>query len=467
MNQNEVEKGPADFNRREFIKGASFGTLMMMMGGVPLQAEDKTAATGDKDTTYNTIGAPVSCAVIGCGFWGREILQTLAVLPNAPVVAICDTYAPFLHRAKESAPKAETYEDYRQLLAQKSVQAVIVATPTHQHKEIVLAALEAGKHVYCEAPLASSVEDARAIAQAAKAAGKVNFQAGLQARSDPQLHFLRQFIRSGALGTNVMARSQWHKKESWRHSSPNPEREKDINWRLRQETSAGLMGEIGVHQLDLINWFLNERPVAVSGWGGILNWNDGRDVADTIQSVFEYPEKVNYMYDCTLANSFDADYDMIYGTYAAVMMRGNKAWMFKESDSPLLGWEVYARKDLFYQETGIALVANATKLVALQEKPKTDADHYKESPLHFALAAFVKNCDMISTEVANFTSTYGADAEGLTDDVAELYKKRKSEAGTAAAGYKEGFEATVAAIKANEAIVQGQKIVLKKEWFEI
>ena len=85
------------------------------------------------------------------------------------MVAICDTYAPFLRRAKEAAPKAETYSDYRQVLAQKSVQAVIVATPSHQHKEVVLAALQAGKHVYCEAPLASNLEDARAIARYAPA----------------------------------------------------------------------------------------------------------------------------------------------------------------------------------------------------------------------------------------------------------------------------------------------------------
>ena len=466
MNQNEVEKGPADFNRREFIKGASFGTLMMMMGGVPLQAEDKASATGDKDTTYNTIGAPVSCAVIGCGFWGREILQTLAVLPNAPVAAICDTYGPFLRRAKESAPKAEAFEDYRQLLAQKSVQAVIVATPTHQHKEIVLAALQAGKHVYCEAPLAITVEDARDCA-GSQGRGETKFSSRTPGPIRPATPFSPAIHPQRRIGEQ-------------RHGPFTMAQEGKLA-ALLAESGAGERYQLAVAPGDFgrahgRNWCASTRPdqlvpqrgpVAVSGWGGILNWNDGRDVADTIQSIFEYPEKVNYMYDCTLANSFDADYDMIYGTYAAVMMRGNKAWMFKESDSPLLGWEVYARKDLFYQETGIALVANATKLVALQEKPKTEEDHYKESPLNSALAAFVKNCDMISTEVTNFTATYGTDAEGLVEDVAELYKKRKSEAGTAAAGYKEGFEATVAALKANEAVVQGQKIVLKKEWFEI
>ncbi len=462
MNQNEADKGQADFNRREFVKGVSVGTLMMMMGGVPLHAEDKPAAAADENTNYSSAGHPVSCAVIGCGYWGREILNTLAVLPNAPVVAICDTYPAFLRRAKEAAPNAQTYTDYKEVLAQKSVQAVIVATPSYQHREIVLAALKAGKHVYCEAPLASSMEDARAIAEAAKAAVNVNFQSGLQWRSDPQLHFLLQFIRSGATGKNVMARSQWHKKDSWRRTSPNPDREKEINWRLRQETSSGLMGEIGVHQLDLISWFLNRRPVSVSGLGGILNWNDGRDVADTIQSIFQYPGQLNYIYDCTLADSFDGSYDMIYGTDAAVMMRGNKAWMFKEADSPLLGWEVYARKDKFYEETGIALVADATKLVSLQKKDVPQEHDYATSSLHFALAAFVKNSDLIGNAVANYTSTYGDDLSGLPDIITGQNKYRAP-----SAGYKEGYEATMAAIKGNEAIVSGQKVEFQKEWFDV
>src|SRR5580700_3964839 len=143
MNQNDAENGGTEFNRRDFIKGASFGTLMMMMGGVPLQAADTTSQP--KDTGFKSIDPPVNCAVIGCGIWGREILKTLAVLPNAPVVAICDTYGPWLNRAKnEAAPKADTYKEYHELLNQKSVEAVIIATPTPTHKDIVLDALKAG-----------------------------------------------------------------------------------------------------------------------------------------------------------------------------------------------------------------------------------------------------------------------------------------------------------------------------------
>jgi predicted dehydrogenase len=461
MTSNEPDKTPADYNRREFIRGTtSFGAMMLLMGGVPLQAEDKPDSAPGA-TAYSTVSAPVSCGVIGCGPWGREILQTLARLPNAPVTAVCDNYEVFLRRGKEAAPQAEGFTDYRQLLAKKEVQAVIVATPTHQHREIVEAALAAGKHVYCEAPLATTVEDARAIAQAAKAAVRCNFQAGLQARSDPQRHFLLQFIRSGAMGKNVMARSQWHKKESWRRASPNPDREKVINWRLSRDTSAGLMGEIGIHQLDLISWFLDSRPAAVSGFGGILNWNDGRDVADTVQAVFEYPEGLNFLYDCTLADSFDADYDMMYGTDAAIMMRGSKAWMFKEPDSPLLGWEVYARKDQFYQETGIALVADATKQTALQEKATADAPD-TETVLHSAFEAFITNTGVVSAGVEDFTANFGNDTAALRDYLAGLGKARKP-----AAGYEEGYAATVMAIKANEAIIKGQKLAIEKELFGI
>src|SRR5262245_39620583 len=257
-----------DLDRRSFLKGSSLTTLMMMMGGVPLRAQDKPQAGDSAPEPERHAGPPVKCAVIGCGAQGREILSGLAKLPNAPVVAICDTYATpgFIKRAKEFAPKAESVEDYTKVLANKDVQAVFVATPSHQHREIAVAAIKAGKHVYCEAPLANTIEDARTIAQAAKAATKVNFQPGLQLRADPQRHFLLQFIRSGALGKTIKGRAQWHKKQSWRRPGPTSEREKEVNWRLQNETSLGLVGEVGIHQLDVGSWFINARPVSVTGF---------------------------------------------------------------------------------------------------------------------------------------------------------------------------------------------------------
>src|SRR6185369_3269154 len=204
------------------------------------------------------------------------------------------------------------------------------------------------------------------------AVGQV-FQPGLFLRSDPQRHFLLPFYRSGAIGKAIMGRAQWHKKFSWRLPSPNAEREKAINWRLSNATSLGLIGEIGLHAMDIFSWFLKEQPVAVTGWGQIMHWTDGRDVPDTIQTVFEYPNGVQVSYDATLANSFDSEYEMFYGTDAAIMLRANRAWLIKEVDSPMLGWEVFARKDMLGKETGIALVAGASKSTGQDEAAAAEA----------------------------------------------------------------------------------------------
>jgi predicted dehydrogenase len=469
MNKPNVEN--SEVNRRDFLKGSSVATLMAMMGGVPLIAQP---ATEERKTDAPVELSKAKVAVIGLGPWGRDILDQLGRLKRAEVVAICDNYPAMLRKSASKVPNAAKVEDYKAVLANKDVTAVVVATGTHQHKEIVIEALNAGKHVYCEAPLANSIEDAKAIALAARdAAGQV-FQPGLQYRSDPQRLFLLPFVRSGQLGRTVMARAQWHKKTSWRQTSPNAEREKAINWRLSKATSTGLMGEIGIHQLDQVQWFLNELPTAVHGFGSLIFWkDDGRDVADTAQLVVEYPGGVRMMYDVTIVNSFDGEYDMYYGSDAAVMMRENKveradgyqyfhlAWMFKEVDSPMLGWEVYARKDAFFNETGIALVAGGSKQTALANKGAEESP-FPFTTLYYALESFVGNAADMTDWVKEFKANYAnADRKVLAEYIAgqKLYNP--------AATIQDGYAATVLAIKANEAVVNGGRIELKKEWFEL
>jgi predicted dehydrogenase len=449
-----------DVDRRDFIKGASMSTLMMMLGSTVLVPSNQ-ARGQDSVEKQRATSPPVKLGVIGCGVWGRDIIGTLGQLPNAPVAAICDIYPAYLRRAGRAAPDAKAYEDYKQLLADENVEAVIVATPTYLHRQITLDAIAAGKHVYCEAPLAGSIEDARAIAMAAKRAPRIYFQAGLNYRSDPQRHFLIDFIRTGSWGKTVTSRAQYHKKQSWRRASSNAEQEKLSNWRLNAATSTGLVGELGIHQLDIANWFRLKRPVAVTGFGSIIEWNDGRTVDDTVQAVFEYDDGSTLVYDATLANSFDSDYEMYYGTAAALMVRENKAWMFKEVDAPLLGWEVYARKDTFYKEVGVALVANATKQTALQDKPQ-DASPYASTPLFYALEAFVSNAYNHKAAVEDFLETFGEDDEALVD-----YRKDVASTRLPAAGFKDAFESTALVIKANEAIRSKQRIELQPEWFEL
>jgi predicted dehydrogenase len=454
---NETETDVLGVNRRDFLKGGSAATIMSMLGGVELFAE--TADPAVADSNYH--GAKIKVAVIGLGAWGRDILNTLARTPQAEVVAICDNYPAFLKRSAALAPNAKPVADYKALFDDKDIKAVVIATPTHAHKDLVLAALKAGKHVYCEAPLANTIEDARAIALAAKAAKQSVFQAGLQLRADPQRHFLVPFIRSGAVGQPIMARAQWHKKQSWRATSPNPEREKAMNWRLSKETSLGLLGEIGIHQIDQAAWFLNGRPLAITGMGSTLFWKDGRDVADTVQVMLEFPGGVFFTFDASLANSFDAEYAILYGSDAAVMVRENKAWMFKEVDSPLLGWEVYARKETFYRETGIALVANASKSVPASNKPGGgDEITITSSALFFALQAFLNNAIDVEVALGIAQDAFKDDSEAIAEEVSRVQRRP-------VAGFLEGYRATVTAIKANEAVVTGKRVELKPEMYEL
>jgi predicted dehydrogenase len=462
MNDNESDA--LGYNRRDFLRGGSVATLMTMLGGVELFAQTNAVPAGETKAP----AVKIKVAVIGLGAWGREIINTLARMPqatpplDAEIAAICDTYPASLKRTASAAPGAVQTADYKTILDNKDIPAVVIATPTFQHKEVVLAALKAGKHVYCEAPLAGSIEDAREIALAAKAAKQLVFQTGLQMRSDPQRHFLLPFIRSGALGKTVLARAQWHKKTSWRSTSPNPEREKALNWRLSKATSLGLVGEIGSHQIDQAGWFMNTLPKAVTGFGSIMFWKDDRDVPDTIQAVLEFPGGVQMIYDATLVNSFEGEYEMLYGSDAAVMMRENKAWMFKEVDSPLLGWEVYAAKTTFYKDTGIALVAGASKPPPVDDKGQPVVpDPLTTTPLFSALGNFLRNAVDLSAAAENYKTNYGADdVDGLMEQLSKVHRR-------AAAGYLEGFQAVVTAVKANEAILGAKRIELKPEWYEL
>jgi predicted dehydrogenase len=435
---------------------------MTMLGGVELVAQTNQPQTGLTEDNPQ----PTTVAVIGLGTWGREIVNNLARMKVAILAGLCDNYEPGLNRVAKEFPAVFKTKDYKEILAKPEIKAVVVATPTHLHKEIVIDALKAGKHVYCEMPLAHTIEDARAIAEAAKAAPTLKFQAGLQLRSDdggdPKntggRYYAVKFLKTGAIGKPLMAKGQWHTKNSWRAASANAEREKALNWRLDKNLSTGLMGEIGVHQVDQTSWFLRQLPVAITGFGSVLAYQDGREVPDTINAIVEYPGGVRLSYDATLGNSFDAAYDILYGTDAAIMIRDNREWLFQEVDCPQMGWEVYARKESFYNSSGIVLAANASKLAV---KPKEgDKAAPVNTPIYFALNNFLRNTVDLDNALTEGADLIKADASTLPDIIAGA-KKRP------AATYVEGLQATIIGIKANEAVLTGKRVELNPKLYEL
>lgn len=418
--------------------------MMLGMGTGATELHAQGAAKKDDAPA----GPPVNVAVIGASFQGRNIMTSLAKMGSgsAPVVAICDSFSTPAFQKKTAAilPSAAFVPDYRKVLDDKTVKAVFIATPSHKHKQIVLDAIAAGKHVYCEMPLSHDIAEAKAIALAGLGA-KTTFSAGLQQRSNMQNHHVLKFIRSDALGTVVGGRAQWHNRNSWRQGWPTPEREKELNWRLENATSSGLLGEVGIHQLDTASWFFNALPTAVTAYSGIYGWKDGRDVPDTVQVVLEYPKNLRYVYDATLVNSFDGPYEQFMGSDCAIQLRDQRAWMFKETDAKLIGWEVFARKDPLQignpgngtgiqTGSGIALVADATKQLAAGKQPGE-----------------------VGTDVSK-TSLYQA----IDNFLSCVRTGKKPDAGPL-----EGYQATVVAVKSNEAALKNTRMTLDPALFKL
>jgi predicted dehydrogenase len=366
--------------RRDFLKNTA-ATLALLAGRRGLAAGDLPSAPPS--------GPVVKLAVIGLGPWGREIVAAASRIPTLDLTAVCDTYDAFLKRTAQLAPRAAVATDYRVVLDRADVQGVVVATPSHLHKEIALAALQAGKHVYCEAPLASTVADARAIADAARAS-RLHVMGGLQGRANALWIHVGKFVKSGVLGDAAFARAQWNRRDSWRRTAPTPERELAANWRLARATSAGLVAEVGIYQIDLLSQYLGAAPTAVTGFGATLAWRDGREVPDTVQCVFEYPKGVRALFTATLASSFSGAHTVVQGTRSSLFVKETRAWLVKEADAPLLGWEVYARKEPVQDETGIALVADATKILQAGEEPGKVTGEPEKDALTLSLEAFAR-----------------------------------------------------------------------------
>lgn len=333
-------------------------------------------------------GPPRKVGLVGAGRQGRAIIAELQKMAAVELAAVCDTSPSRLETTLGRVKGAEGFADHRALLDTRAdVEAVVVATPTHLHRAIVEDALKAGRHVYCEAPIAATIDDCRALAAAA-ASAKTVCQAGFQGRSNPTYRRAQPLVRT-ELRELVAMSAQFHRKTSWRFPAAEAGTERAVNWRLDPEVSIGLAGEIGAQQFDVAHWFHGQHPVRAEGRGAIRLHKDGRTVADTIEVDLTWADGLVLRYVATLANSFGGQHESFYGVNGTVRLAWTHGWLFKEADAPTQGWEVYATRQPFFGEEGIVLMADATKLAA-QGELKAGAGLPHPS-LYYALVDFVRS----------------------------------------------------------------------------
>lgn len=280
----------------------------------------------------------VTMGWIGSGGRGYYLLQRSYAGNKSAVnvTAVCDTYAPNLARGKDlvattqgTTPK--TYVDYKELLADKTIDAVVIATPEHLHHRMLLDALAAGKHVYVEKPLAHTMEECFEIMKAG-AKSKSIVQVGTQNRSNSLYQMARTMIAQGVIGDCHYVRAFWYRNAlpsgagAWRYPIPAEataqnadwqrflgpaqkrefDKERYFQWRLYWDYSSGIATDLMVHQTDVTAYVLNRSfPASLVASGGINRWveNDNREVPDTWSVLIDYPDRLHVNYSCYLGNA--------------------------------------------------------------------------------------------------------------------------------------------------------------------
>jgi predicted dehydrogenase len=306
----------------------------------------------------------VNIGWIGVGTRGSAGLGWLhtAAPDDAKITAICDTYEGYIARAKDIMKTTwgntpTTYTDYHKLLDDKSVDAVYIMTPEHLHHDMAIAALQAGKHVYVEKPLAHTIEEGFEIVKVWEQSGKV-CQVGTQNRSSSLYKKAKELIQQGLIGDVHFVRAFWYRnglpnEPSWRYVIPaeaTPENtdwerflgkatqrpwdpHRYFQWRLYWDYSGGISTDLLVHQTDIVNFMLDKTvPRSCMSSGGIYRWTaatDDRDVPDCLTSVYDYPDKFQLNYSCYLGNEFFGFGEEIFGNEGTIRVLNRQDLYFE------------------------------------------------------------------------------------------------------------------------------------------
>ena len=321
-------------NRRKFIKQSTLSGAAVAMAPQAFSSILKPSVLHSNDK--------IRIGFIGLGNRGTQLLHWFMENPDVEVAALCDVYQPYLMRERSSVDQRylatgkvpnmnenfgngiRRYSDYRELLDQKDIDAVCIATPDHWHALQTIHALEAEKHVYVEKPLTITIKEGRAMIDAQKKYGKV-CAVGLNRRGSSIYQHLAKEVPNGLIGKVTSARAQ-----RTSNMYPNgigllqPEiPPKDFDWnmwlgpRAYREYQYNMapyffrwwkdyssqMGNWGVHYMDVIRWMMGESaPVAVTATGGKYAVMDDRTIPDTMEVMFEMPSKAIIKFSIHEAN---------------------------------------------------------------------------------------------------------------------------------------------------------------------
>lgn len=293
-------------DRRQFLITGAAGVAAAALHASPASA--RILGANDR----------VRVGVIGTGRQGLGVMRGHQRLDDVEIAAVCDVYGPNLAKAADAAPKAARHTDFRRILDDKSIDAVVIATPDHWHALMTVMACQAGKDVYVEKPTSVAIAEGRKMVEAARKYNRI-VQVGTQQRSQPHFRKVAELIRSGRIGDVTMIRC-WNvgnQSPEGIGSPPDSDPPPDLDWdmwlgpapkvpfnrnrfgvvpdafshfRWFWDYAGGMMTDWGVHLIDIAHWAMDvDAPLAVSAVGGKFNLQDNRETPDTIVASYQYP----------------------------------------------------------------------------------------------------------------------------------------------------------------------------------
>jgi predicted dehydrogenase len=308
-------------NRREFLEQSA---AVLASGALTSTALSYSRILGANDR--------ISLGHVGIGNRGRDldlIASKLKSSHNVEMTAVCDLWK--VNREKAAATNSgyygrppRTVESVDELLAMKDVDGVLISTPEHSHSPILKTAAEAGKDAYVEKPMGNVLAEAKAARDAVLQARTI-VQVGTQHRSEPYQQAAQKIARGGALGDVSKVEIEWnYHGPRWRGRPEVKQiRQEDTDWgkwlltkparpfdpqlyfefRLYKEFSSGIPDQWMSHAIDLVHWFMDDNyPASVMSHGGVFAWHDGRENADTFQTLLEYPKGFLVSYSTSFGN---------------------------------------------------------------------------------------------------------------------------------------------------------------------
>ncbi len=272
----------------------------------------------------------LNIGIIGTGDRGQGLIKLIGKIGGMRLIAICDNLQFRLDQAAKIAPKAIKYSNYKELLSNKNLDAVIISTPLNTHASIASDAVDASLHIYCEKTMVKGDISTMNLVKKVKKDHNKIFQTGHQYHSSRLYSHIVELVQSGEIGQIIAIQAQWNRNGNWRRQVQDPKFERQINWRMYREYSYGLTAELSSHQIDFSNWLLKSTPKKVVGFGGIDYWKDGRETYDNIHLTYSYPGGVKASFTCLTSNGKD-DYQIkVMGDKASIIIGYKDAWIYPE-----------------------------------------------------------------------------------------------------------------------------------------